>query len=124
LHNNHLSYHRNAGLSLRLISLASANPDYTIRPGAASVPRGDNKGRTQHVITRLLGFISLNQTLADTQYGRNALSSRQFDDAAQVISCDSLARVLLTFINELPLRPPDPEHALMIGEREMCCTTA
>jgi hypothetical protein len=30
--------------------------------------------------------------------------------------------VLPTFINELPLCPLDPEHALMIGERETCCT--
>jgi hypothetical protein len=83
-----------------------------------------HKGRSQHAITRLLGFISVNRTVTDARHGHNDLLSRQFDYAAQVISCDSLVRVLLTFINELPLCPLDPEHALMIGEREMCCTTA
>jgi hypothetical protein len=32
--------------------------------------------------------------------------------------------VLLTFLNELHLCRLDPEYALMIGEREMCRTTA
>lgn len=83
-----------------------------------------HKGRSQHAITRLLGFISVHQTLTDTRHRRNDLLSRQFDYAAQVISCDSLIQVLLTFINELPFFPLDPEHALMIGKREMCCITA
>ena len=66
----------------------------------------------------------MNQTAINTRYDHNDLLSPQFDYAAQVISCDSLIRVLLTFINELPLCPLDPEHALMIGEHEMSCTTA
>ena len=60
------------------------------------------KGRSQHAITCLLALISMNQSVIDTRHGHNDLSP-QFDYAAQVISCDSLIRVLLTFINELPL---------------------
>jgi hypothetical protein len=82
------------------------------------------RDRSQHAITRLLSFISVNQTVIDTRYGHYDLSSREFDYAAQVISCASLARALLTFMNELPLCPLDPEHVLMIGERDMCFTTA
>jgi hypothetical protein len=83
-----------------------------------------HKGSSQHAISRFLGFISVNRTITDTRHGNNGLSSPQFDCAAQVISCNSLSRVLLTFLNEQYLCPLDPEPALMIGEREMFCATA
>jgi hypothetical protein len=50
-----------------------------------------HKGRSQHAITRLLGFISVNQTVTDTRHGNSGLLSPQFDYEAQVISFDSLS---------------------------------
>jgi hypothetical protein len=50
-----------------------------------------DKGLSQHAITRLLGFISVNQTVTDARHGNNGLLSAQFDYEAQVISCDSFS---------------------------------